>query len=57
LPYTKSVKFVIVERGIMTLVYLPAAAVVAEIAVWSAERFEGLCHNHMEGGETWKKIR
>jgi hypothetical protein len=33
LPYTKSVKFVMVERGIMTLVYLPVAAVVAEIAV------------------------
>jgi hypothetical protein len=33
LPYTKSVKTVIIERGIMTLVYLPVAAVIAEIAV------------------------
>jgi hypothetical protein len=33
LPYTKSVKFVLVERGIMTLVYLPIAAIVAELAV------------------------
>jgi hypothetical protein len=33
LPYTKSVKFVLVERGIMTLVYLPVAAIVAELAV------------------------
>jgi hypothetical protein len=33
LPYTKSVKFVIIERGIMTLVYLPVAAIVAELAV------------------------
>jgi hypothetical protein len=33
LPYTKSVKTVMIERGIMTLVYLPIAAVIAEIAV------------------------
>jgi hypothetical protein len=33
LPYTKSVKFVIIERGIMTLVYLPVAAAAAGIAV------------------------
>jgi hypothetical protein len=33
LPYAKSVKTVMIERGIMTLVYLPIAAVVAEIAV------------------------
>jgi hypothetical protein len=33
LPYAKSVKTVMIERGIMTLVYLPIAAVIAEIAV------------------------
>jgi hypothetical protein len=33
LPYTKSVKAVLIERGIMTLVYLPTAAAVAQIAV------------------------
>jgi hypothetical protein len=33
LPYTKSIKFVVIERGIMTLVYLPTAAIVAELAV------------------------
>jgi hypothetical protein len=33
LPYTKSVKFVLMERGIMTLVYLPVAAIIAELAV------------------------
>jgi hypothetical protein len=33
LPYTKSVKTVMIERGIMTLVYLPVAAILAEIAV------------------------
>ncbi len=33
LPYTKSVKIVLIERGIMTLVYLPVAAVIAELAV------------------------
>jgi hypothetical protein len=34
LPYTKSVKFVLIQRGITTLVYLPVAAILAEIAVW-----------------------
>jgi hypothetical protein len=33
LPYTKSIKFVLIERGIMTLVYLPVAAIIAKIAV------------------------
>jgi hypothetical protein len=33
LPYTKSVKCVLMERGIMTLVYLPIAAILAELAV------------------------
>jgi hypothetical protein len=34
LPYTKSIQFVAIERGIMTLVYLPVAAVVAGITVF-----------------------
>jgi hypothetical protein len=34
LPYTKSIQFVVIERGIMTLVYLPVAAVVAGITVF-----------------------
>jgi hypothetical protein len=34
LPYTKSVRLVMMERGMMTLIYLPAAAVLAKIAVW-----------------------
>jgi hypothetical protein len=33
LLYTKSAKFVLIERGVMTLVYLPVAAVIAKIAV------------------------
>jgi hypothetical protein len=33
LSYTKSIKFVLIERGIMTLVYLPVAAIIAKIAV------------------------
>jgi hypothetical protein len=34
LPYTKSVKTVLIQRGSMTVVYLPVAAIIAEIAVW-----------------------
>jgi hypothetical protein len=34
LPYTKSIKSVLIQRGIMTLVYLPVAAIIAEIAVF-----------------------
>jgi hypothetical protein len=33
LSYTKSIKFVLIERGIMTLVYLLVAAIIAKIAV------------------------
>jgi hypothetical protein len=34
LPYVKSAKTVIIERTIMTLVYIIGAAVVAAMAVW-----------------------
>ena len=36
LPHVKSIKFVVIERVIMTLVYIPVAAVVAGIAVFLA---------------------
>jgi hypothetical protein len=39
LPYTKSVKVVLIERGIVTVVYLPVAAIIAKIAV-----LVGQCH-------------
>ena len=39
LPYVKSIKFVVIERLIMTFVYIPVAAVVAEMAVFLGKVF------------------
>ena len=39
LPYVKSIKFVVIERLIMTFVYIPGAAVVAGMAVFLGKAF------------------